>query len=424
MASSSEPVFGLGFEGTAIQYEDGRAVSYAELKELSDKASEGLEPHTVKVLLGKNDIETMVRLVGYVNHGIVPLLLPATIDGDMLRQLSGAYEGVPAHEDLALLLSTSGSTGSPKLVRIAARNIAGNSRICVDAMPMTPDVRMMMVLPAIYAFGLSTAFTCLSAGATLIMSERSVMDRELHRLMVATKATHFVGVPYMYEMLDRLRFFTNAMPDLRCLLVSGGAMAPVLRRKYAEWGREKGITIREGYGQTETAGFMSFISTDSEMEKIGSIGRVVDGCRFRIEDEELVYEGPNTAMGYALSAADLLKPDDWGGVRHTGDLARIDGDGYVFITGRASRFLKVYGCRVSLEDVERLVKDAFEGIDCAATGADNQLKVFVTDPGKVQAVQQLLVAKMHFNAGAFTVKAIDALPRSAAGKVQYAQLMS
>ncbi len=424
MASSSDPVFGLGFEGTAIQYEDGRAVSYAELKELSDRAAEGIAPHTVRILLGKNDIETMVRLVGYVNHGIVPLLLPESIDKGLLHSLESAYEGVPAHPDLALLLSTSGSTGSPKLVRITAQNIASNSRICVDAMPITPDVRMMMVLPAIYAFGLSTAFTCLSAGATLIMSERSVMDRDLPRLMVATKATHFAGVPYMYEMLDRLRFFTNEMPDLRYLLVSGGAMAPVLRRKYAEWGRAKGVTVREGYGQTETAGFMSFISTDSEMEKIGSIGRVVDGCRFRIEDEELVYEGPNTAMGYALSAADLLKDDEWRGVRHTGDLARIDGDGYVFITGRASRFLKVYGCRVSLEDVERLVKDAFEGIDCAATGADNHLKVFVTDAGKVQAVQQLLVSKMHFNAGAFAVKAINALPRSAAGKVQYALLTS
>ena len=422
MALRSELVFKLDFDGVAIMCEDGREVSYAELKELSDRAADGLKPHTVKVLLGKNDLDTMVRLVGYINHGIVPLLLPTTIDKDLLQRLVAEYEGAPTHPDLALLLSTSGSTGSPKLVRITAGNIVGNSRICVDAMPITPSVRMMMILPAIYAFGLSVACTCLSAGAALVMSERSVMDRELHRLMLATKATHFVGVPYMYEMLDRLRFFTNEMPDLKCLLVSGGAMAPVLRRKYAEWGRDRGIVIREGYGQTETAGFMSFISTDSEMEKIGSIGRVVKDCRFWLEEEELVYEGPNTAMGYALTAADLLKEDEWHGVRHTGDLARIDEDGYVFITGRASRFLKVYGCRVSLEDVERLVKDEFEGIDCAATGSDNHLKVFITDSGKMQSVQQLLVAKMHFNAGAFAVKAIDALPRRAAGKVQYAAL--
>ena len=426
MASSSDPVFGLGFEGTAIQYEDGRAISYAELKELSDKAAEGIEPHTVKVLLGKNDIETMVRLVGYVNHGVVPLLLPESIDGELLRKLEGAYEGVPAHEDLALLLSTSGSTGSPKLVRITARNIASNSRICVDAMPIAPDIRMMMVLPAIYAFGLSTAFTCLSAGATLIMSERSVMDRELHRLMVATKATHFVGVPYMYEMLDRLRFFTNEMPDLRCLLVSGGAMAPALRRKYAEWGRSKGITIREGYGQTETAGFMSFISTDSEMEKIGSIGRVVEGCRFRIEDEELVYEGPNTAMGYALSAADLLKPDEWGGVRHTGDLARIDGDGYVFITGRASRTIVLSsGKKIAPEELEELLL-AVPGIREAVVSGDGETRALTAEVYGVVPAATITAAVGRLNARLPVYKRIkktvvrtEPFPRTSSGKIRY-----
>lgn len=423
MASCSDPVFSLDFDGIALQCEEGRAVTYAELKELSDKAVEGLPPHTVKIVLGRNDVDTVATLVGCLNHGVVPLLLPATIDRGLLDALSRSYEGVRAHEDLALLLSTSGSTGSPKLVRISRRNFLEQCRMSAVDPSVASGIRVMMVLPVFYAFGLNVSSAMLFSGATLVLSERSIMDRELHGIMERTRATHFAGVPYMFEMLDRLRFFGSALPDLRCLIVSGGAMAPALRRKYAEWGRDSGVRVVETYGQTETVGYIAIIRTDAEIGKIGSIGRVVSPGRFSIDDGELVYEGPNTAMGYALSAADLLKGDEWGGVRRTGDLARIDEDGYVFITGRASRFLKVYGCRVSLEDVERLVKDSFEGIDCAATGTDNHLKVFVTAAGKVQAVQQLLVAKMHFNAGAFSVQAIDSLPRSAAGKVQYAQLM-
>ena len=422
MASLSEPVFRLDFDRVAIKCEDRRDVSYAELKALSDKAAEGLAPHTVKIVLGRNDVETLAMLIGCMNHGVVPLLLPATIDKKLLETLRQSYEGVPTHEDLALLLSTSGSTGSPKLVRISRRNFVEQCRMSAIDAALAADVRVMMVLPAFYAFGLNVTCAMLFSGASLILSERSVMDRDLHGLMERTRATHFAGVPYMYEMLDRLGFFKAALPDLQCLIVSGGAMAPVLRRKYAEWGRDSGVRVVETYGQTETVGYIASIHTNSDMDKIGSIGKVVSPGRFWLEEEELVYEGPNTTMGYALNAADLLKDDEWHGIRHTGDLARIDEDGYVFITGRASRFLKVYGCRVSLEDVGRLVKDQFAGIDCAATGSDNHLKVFITDASKVQSVQQLLVAKMHFNAGAFVVKAIDVLPRSAAGKVQYAAL--
>ena len=422
MASCSEPIFNLDFGGTALVCDDGREVSYAELKTLSNKVAEGLEAHTVKIVLGRNDVETVATIVGCLNHGVVPLVLPATIDLGLLETLRQTYEGVRTHDDLALLLSTSGSTGSPKLVRISRRNVLEQCRISSLEPSFASGVRVMMVLPVFYAFGLNVTTAMLYSGATLILSERSVMDRELPGLMTRTRATHFAGVPYMYEILDRLRFFTLPLPDLKCLIISGGALAPALRRKYAEWGRGAGVRICETYGQTETVGYIARIYTDAETGKIGSIGRVVPEGRFRLEDDELVYEGPNTAMGYAVSPEDLLKGDEWRGVRHTGDIARIDAEGYVFITGRASRFLKVYGCRVSLEDVERLVKDAFPGMDCAAAGADNQLAVFVTDAARVPEVQRLLVEKMHFNAGAFRVKAIDALPRSAAGKVQYAAL--
>ena len=249
------------------------------------------------------------------------------------------------------------------------------------------------------------------------------MDAELADVMLAAGATHLAGVPYMYEVLDRFRFFERKFPALRGLLVSGGALAPALRRKFAEEAKARGISFSEGYGQTETTGVMSTIRTDLLPERIGSIGRAGEGGRFRIDDGELVYEGPIVAMGYAVCAEDLLKGDEWKGVRRTGDLASIDAEGYVTLSGRASRFLKIFGNRVSLDEVENLVKDGFPGAGCAATGADGDLRVFVASAAP-EGVERFLVAKLHFNATVMKVHAVDAIPLNANGKTDYPKLKS
>ena len=142
---------------------------------------------------------------------------------------------------------------------------------------------------------------------------------------------------------------------------------------------------------------------------------------FRVEDGELVYEGPIVAMGYAVCAEDLMKGDEWKGVRRTGDLATIDADGYVTLTGRASRFLKIFGNRVSLDEVENLVKDGFAGSGCAATGADNDLHVFVCGVSAAD-VEKFLVAKLHFNATVVKVHVLDSIPLNANGKTDYPKL--
>ena len=249
------------------------------------------------------------------------------------------------------------------------------------------------------------------------------LDRDGTDVMLSARATHLAGVPYMYEVLDRFRFFEREFPALKGLLVSGGALAPALRRKFAEESKVRGISFCEGYGQTETTGVMATIRTDLMPERIGSIGRAGDGGRFRIDDGELVYEGPIVAMGYAVCAEDLLKGDEWKGVRRTGDLAAIDAEGYVTLSGRASRFLKIFGNRVSLDEVENLVKDNFAGAGCAATGADGDLRVFVTSVS-AEEVEKFLVEKLHFNATVMKVRVLDAIPLNANGKTDYPKLKS
>ena len=421
-AESGSPglVFDLDRDGTAVM-DEGREVTYRELASLSADAVKGLEPHTVKLVVNGQDLATVAMFVGCVNSGVVPLMVPATMDPALLANLRSMYDGKPTSPDLALLLTTSGSTGSPKLVRISRANLCADNEMSERLFALDSATRMTMILPICYAWGLSVACAVLKAGGALVMTRRTVMDAELADVMLSARATHLAGVPYMYEVLDRFRFFEREFPALKGLLVSGGALAPALRRKFAEESKARGISFCEGYGQTETTGVMATIRTDLMPERIGSIGRAGDGGRFRIDDGELVYEGPIVAMGYAVCAEDLLKGDEWKGVRRTGDLAAIDAEGYVTLSGRASRFLKIFGNRVSLDEVENLVKDNFAGAGCAATGADGDLRVFVTSVS-AEEVEKFLVEKLHFNATVMKVRVLDAIPLNANGKTDYPKL--
>ena len=415
-----KPVFDLDRDGVAI-VDDGREITYRELAKLSEQAVAGLRPHSVQIVLNGQDLDTVAFFVGCINRGIVPLMLPASIDFDLLAKLRTTYEGKSTSPDLALLLTTSGSTGSPKLVRISRDNLIADDKLSELLFDLDESVRMTMILPICYAWGLSVACSVLSVGGTLVMTRHTVMDAELADDMLAAKATHLAGVPYMYEILDRCRFLERQFPSLRGLLISGGALAPALRRKFADESKARGIAFYEGYGQTETTGVMSIVRTDLTPEHIGSIGKAAHGGRYRLDNGELVYEGGIVAMGYATCAEDLMKGDEWNGIRHTGDLATIDADGYVTLTGRASRFLKIFGNRVSLQEVENLLKDKFTGSGCAATGTDNNLHVFMTSVAAEDA-EKFLVAKLRFNTTVMKIHVLDEIPLNANGKTDYPRL--
>jgi long-subunit acyl-CoA synthetase (AMP-forming) len=142
-------------------------------------------------------------------------MLPESIDGELLERLRTAYEGKPTAPELAVLLTTSGSTGSPKLVRLSRKNISEDNKLSDDIFNLDASVRMTMVLPICYAWGLSVACAVLEAGGTLVMTRKTVMDAELADVMLDARATHFAGVPYMYEVLDRLLSFEREFPALR-----------------------------------------------------------------------------------------------------------------------------------------------------------------------------------------------------------------
>jgi len=214
---------------------------------------------------------------------------------------------------------------------------------------------------------------------------------------------------------------------------AGGKISPELHKKFAEFAKRTGRRFVVMYGQTEATARMSYLPHEKSLEKCGSMGIAIPGGQFSLIDVdgaeitenevtgELVYKGDNVMLGYAESGADLIKGDENGGVLVTGDMAKRDNDGYYYIVGRKKRFLKIYGNRVNLDEAELLVKTEF-GIECACSGVDDKMTVYLTDEAVVQGVRKFIAEKTGLHLSAFEVKLIGAIPKNDAGKTQYSAL--
>jgi acyl-coenzyme A synthetase/AMP-(fatty) acid ligase len=252
--------------------------------------------------------------------------------------------------------------------------------------------------------------------------------------MKANKATSFGGVPFTYEMLKRVRFFKMDLPDLRYMTQAGGKLSPELHREFAQWAQEQGKKFIVMYGQTEATARMGYLPAEKSLEKYGSMGKAIPGGSFVLIDVngdpvtepeqvgELVYEGDNVTLGYAVCREDLAKGDERGGRLVTGDMAKMDADGYYYIVGRKKRFLKIFGNRVNLDEIDQLIKKRFDGMDCASTGVDDKMKTFITDSTQIDAVREYLSDTTHLSQSAFEVVYIPEIPKNEAGKTLYKEL--
>ncbi len=382
--------------------------------------------------------EPMARLVRVYRPALV--LAPAT-----LQPVEGGRAATPPvpgyaatvaaplpeqeiHPDLALLLTTSGSTGSPKLVRLAMKNLEANASAIAQYLGLGPGERAIQSLPIYYSYGLSVVNSHLLSGSSLVVTPHSFMRPEFWRDLEEERATSFAGVPYMYETLHRLRFEPARQPSLRTLTQAGGALRRELIAHFHRKTAEAGGRLFVMYGQTEATARISYVPPERLGDKIGAIGVPIPGGRLRLEPievgggpaAELVYEGRNVMMGYAESPGDLALGDIQGGVLRTGDLGTVDEEGYFSVVGRLKRFAKLFGRRVSLEDVERELESAFP-VRAIATDGGERLCLQVAVDGGVgdQALSAHLARFLAVPPSAITIHRVAELPLTATGKKDY-----
>jgi long-chain acyl-CoA synthetase len=453
-------------DNPALILEDGQVITYSQLKVEVLKLKEHLPSNQLVFLVGSNVMSTIVAYLACLEAGAVPLLLGKELSKTMLEQLLRTYspryiflptdakydtsqfvvksncgshsfyeniagQSTQCHPDLAVLLPTSGTTGSPKLVRLSLENLRSNAQAIVQYLGISSDERAITSLPFNYSYGLSVINTHLVVGASLVLTDASLIDASFWQLINSAKVTSLAGVPYSYDILLKLRLGQMSTPTLRTFTQAGGGLDPVKAAQLWDICQTKGARFFPMYGQTEATARMAYLESSEVKRKLGSIGKAIPGGNLWIEDEtgqtistaritgELIYSGPNVCLGYAECRADLSVGDSNGGVLRTGDLAEKDEEGYFYIKGRKHRFLKIFGKRVSLEAVEKWFVD--RELTCAAHGTDDQLMVSVE--GEQCLIAELLsseaAAAFNLHPAAVKVRIVAKIPRLNTGKIDY-----
>ncbi|UJR54923.1 AMP-binding protein [Dickeya zeae] len=446
--------------------ENGNELSYGELVYNINVLSEKIKKRTLVFCFTENSIGSLFGYTAFLSNQVVPLLLNKNIESGFLDNLIDIYQpyyfwrpvsewndnyravfrlhnyelvetgfsDYELHDELALLITTSGSTGSPKLVRQSYRNIISNASSISNYLNVSKHERALVNLPMYYVYGLSIINSHLLNGAMLLLTSKGIMQKEFWEFVKEYQASSFSGVPYTYEMLKKIRFLNMELPYLKTMTQAGGKLSHELHKDFAQYAKKHGKQFYVMYGAAEATSRMGYLPADISLEKIGSIGISIPGGQFSIIDSngieitradeigELVYLGDNVTLGYAQCRLDLAKGNEREYRLETGDIARRDEDGYYYIVGRKTRFLKLFGNRINLDDIERLVKEKFPGTECACSGTDDKVYVFVIDPEPVDEIKKMLSSSMKINHSAFKIKVIPEIPKNEAGKILYSKL--
>ena len=424
-------------------------ISYEDLATRVEATAARLGPHRRLVLIvGDNSVDAVVTYLAALAGGHAVLLVPDA--GPDTQRLIAAYRpdvaagpdtvgwridehhatsGHDLHPELALLLSTSGSTGSPKLVRLSHDNLESNAEAIATYLDIRADDRAVTALPMSYCYGLSVVNSHLQRGAGLILTDRSVSDSEFWRLFRDRAATLLAGVPYTFDLLDRVGFAQMELPHLRTVTQAGGRLGPERVAHYAALGQRQGWRLFVMYGQTEATARMAYLPPELAQSRPFAIGRPIPGGAFRLEPSgpdlgpaagpdtgELVYTGPNVMLGYAENPDDLRLGRTVYELR-TGDLARRAPDGMYELIGRRSRFAKVAGLRVDPHRVEATLAE--DSVTAFCVGRDDELVVAVGG-GDARRVRRLVAQRCGLPGRAVRVHVLPELPRLANGKPDYA----
>jgi acyl-coenzyme A synthetase/AMP-(fatty) acid ligase len=429
-----------------------RVLSFAEtMRTADDLYACDKVPHSgLAFVSAYNSVDAILAYIGAVRRGLAVHLLDPTkeeanrrlidlyapdvvVDTEASKPVEPRRPGTDIHPDICILLSTSGSTGAAKFVKLTHSNIRSNTKAIRSYLELTEADRGITSLKLFYSYGMSVVNIHLAAGASLVVTDLSTGDPGFWSLVAREDVTNIAGVPFTFELMLQAKTDLGRFPALRLLTQAGGKLSADLVRHFAEEGEKHGVAFCVMYGQTEASPRMSYLPPAFAKEAPGSIGQAVPGGKLYVVDEahglitepgvsgELVYEGPNVMFGYAESRADLAEIEAIPAL-YTGDIAHFDARGLFYIDGRSSRFVKPFGLRVSLDEIERVLREEYTVV--AATGTDERIVVAIEDEVQDgEAIVFFLAEKFGLPPATFVVAAGQPIPRLPSGKPDYRGLL-
>ncbi len=424
-----------------------KVYTYNELQSLIDEIQFLSFDKELILLITNNSLSTIVNYLAGLRQNHAIMLMNADTNNEILKAIIDQYQpkwivglkawegytlentrlvkdtshGSNIHPKLALLLSTSGTTGSQKFVRLSYDNLLANAQSIIEYLEIDANERAIMNLPLSYSYGMSIVNSHLYAGASILLTDESVIEKPFWEFVRNQKVTSIAGVPFTYQMLQRIGFTKMELPHLKVMTQAGGRLNEKLVKYFGQYALENDKRFYVMYGQTEASPRMSYIPYEKVLEKAGTIGIAIPEGELSIVKDELVYRGANVMMGYAESKADLSKDDEMFGVLYTGDTAIVDEEGYFTITGRIKRFIKLFGLRINLDDVEKKLEAMF-GIPLACTGSDDKLIVAIEQEDFVESIGKVIEDFYKLHKTAYKIKVIPQIPHFANGKTDYVSL--
>jgi acyl-coenzyme A synthetase/AMP-(fatty) acid ligase len=437
----------------AIITENGKYITYQELLLSSEKISNKLHAKKKLIfLLGQNNLETITGYISFINKGHSVALIDFRINEFFFKKLVKLYKPTYIfceknkikiknfyqnilkfksyilfkrkenmenilHKDLMLLMSTSGSTGSPKFVRQSYLNVISNTQKIIKYLNIKSKDITITSLPFTYVYGLSVINSHLFSGATIVLTNKSMVEKKFWKIIEYHKVNNFSGVPYNYSIIDKIS--KKGLPSsLEYTTQAGGKMNHDLIKSILNTYKKHKIKFIQMYGAAEATSRMSYLKWKYADKKIGSIGKPISGGNFYLINKlgkkisrknkkgELVYKGKNVFMGYAENLKDLSLPNLNKGILKTGDIAFKDNEGFYFIEGRKNRYVKIYGARVNLAELESILLK--KGIDIIMReGDENKIDIYFKNLSKKNESIKYLAKITSINQNVFVVKKVS-----------------
>lgn len=456
----------------ALLNSNNEKIYYQDLIIYSKKISKKIREKTLTLILIDNSLTSTICYVSLLNKKRPILILNQNISKKFLKNIIKKYEpenvciptksyskkiyknyksnfkfrefeflksklkdNFKVKHNIGILATTSGSTGSVKFVRQTYDNLKSNTLAIINYLKLNERNITITTLPLSYTFGMSIINTHLRVGSTILVTKKTLFEKKFWKLFKHNNINTIYGVPYTYEILDRLNFFLKNNFNLKLIAQAGGKLSENLQKKIGKYSKTYNKKFFVMYGQAEATTRISYLPYKNVLNKVGSIGVPIDGGKINLVNNnkivnkknstgEIVYEGKNVCMGYASGKLDINKNDEWKGKIFTGDLAKRDADGYYFIVGRKKRFAKIYGINVNLDEIENLIKLKFDKFDFAVTSKGNKILIYTSAKKLIKKIFIYITKIIDLNINSFEIIFLKKIPKLSNGKNNYKVLLN